>query len=138
LIEPHSIFVYGTLKRGQVRERCWPRRPTAVESATVRGALYDLGKYPALIAGEDTITGELWHLSPDDLAETLTVLDRVEGFAGRSDDLYRREIIDCHTAAGSEAAWTYVFFQAHRLLESQRIQPDKRGLCRWPPIAAQR
>src|SRR5438128_903725 len=24
--EPTAIFVYGTLKRGQVREKCWPRK----------------------------------------------------------------------------------------------------------------
>jgi gamma-glutamylcyclotransferase (GGCT)/AIG2-like uncharacterized protein YtfP len=54
-----GVFVYGTLQRGGVRERCWPRKPIYVEVARVRGALYDLGPYPALVEGSDFVAGEL-------------------------------------------------------------------------------
>src|SRR5262245_31105020 len=105
--EPNAVFVYGTLKRGQVRERCWPRPPISVEPATVHWALYDLGPYPALVAGDDTVAGELWHLAPGDMQATLAALDRVEGFGGKEDDLYRRVIVECETTTGSTRAWTY-------------------------------
>ena len=39
----HNVFVYGTLMRGELRERCWPHQPLCVIPACVRGLLYDLG-----------------------------------------------------------------------------------------------
>lgn len=42
-----SVFVYGTLQRGEVREHCWPHAPVSIEWGTIRGQLRDLGEYPA-------------------------------------------------------------------------------------------
>jgi gamma-glutamylcyclotransferase (GGCT)/AIG2-like uncharacterized protein YtfP len=132
-----SIFVYGTLQRGQCRERCWPRQPLHIEAATVQGSLYDLGSYPALADGEDCIAGELWHLAESDMPETLFELDRVEGFRGRASDLYQRVTITCQTAAGPVSAWTYRFAWLEQLKPSQRILPDPAsGQCRWPQPAS--
>jgi len=128
---PVAVFVYGTLKRGEVREWCWPASPIAVEPATVRGALYDLGPYPALIVGMDTVAGELWQFVPGDMPATLIALDRVEGFAGQDDDLYRRVIVDCKTAAGSTRAWTYELAKAELLITARRIFPNDRDVCIW-------
>jgi gamma-glutamylcyclotransferase (GGCT)/AIG2-like uncharacterized protein YtfP len=130
--EPTAVFVYGTLKRGEFRERCWPRPPISIELATTGGALYDLGPYPALVAGDDTVAGELWQIAPDDIEETLVALDRVEGFAGTSDDLYRRVIVECQTAAGSTRAWTYQLASVAALHTARRILPNDRRLCVWP------
>src|SRR5438093_3247250 len=47
--EALPVFVYGTLKRGEERARCWPRSPERVVPATTQGRLYDLGTYPALV-----------------------------------------------------------------------------------------
>jgi gamma-glutamylcyclotransferase (GGCT)/AIG2-like uncharacterized protein YtfP len=128
---PAAIFVYGTLQRGQVRERCWPRQPVAIESATVRGALYDLGPYPALVPGNDTVGGELWHIAPADMAVTLAALDHVEGYAGRPDDLYRRVIVECQTASAKVPAWTYRLAQTELLQSARHIAPAERGVCTW-------
>lgn len=130
--DPACIFVYGTLKRGQVRERSWPRPPVAIEPATVRGTLYDLGPYPALTPGEDTVGGELWHIAPEDIAITLAALDHVEGYADRPDDLYRRIIVECQTTAGRVSAWTYQLARTDLLRTARRILPDGRGVCAWP------
>ena len=131
--QPTSIFVYSTLKRGQCRERCWPRKPQRIEPATVRGALYDLGACPALAAGDDCVAGELWHLAPEDLLPTLFELDRVEGFRGRAGDLYERVTITCQTATGSRQAWTYRFARCEQLKSSQRIAPNPNtGQTHWP------
>lgn len=75
----NHVFVYGTLKRGQCRESCWPTEPLAVRSAWTYGTLYDLGPYPALLVGNDRILGELWSFEPEDVPGVLLVLDRVEG-----------------------------------------------------------
>ncbi|MCA9126912.1 MAG: gamma-glutamylcyclotransferase [Planctomycetales bacterium] len=74
-----NIFVYGTLKRGQCREKCWPRPPLQVNPAWTFGYLYDLGDYPALIDGTDRIAGEVWSFLDADLDEVLAVLDGIEG-----------------------------------------------------------
>jgi len=133
---PLAIFVYGTLKRGQVRERCWPHQPLAVEPATVRGTLYDLGPYPALVPGDETVGGELWRFAQEHLAATLAALDRVEGHAGRPDDLYRRVIVPCQTATEIAHAWTYQLAQSHLLASARRIAPDEQGICVWTGPAA--
>ncbi|HUE74163.1 MAG TPA: gamma-glutamylcyclotransferase family protein [Pirellulaceae bacterium] len=107
---PHAIFVYGTLKRGQCRERAWPRRPLGVESAWTLGRLYDLGPYPALIEGTDRVLGEVWRFAPEDMRESLRVLDGIEGFRDQSDDLYRREVVECTTESGIVVrAYTYCY-----------------------------
>jgi gamma-glutamylcyclotransferase (GGCT)/AIG2-like uncharacterized protein YtfP len=129
---PTAIFVYGTLKRGGVREICWPRKPLAIEAATVHGALYDLGPYPALVEGHDVIAGELWHFAAEDLPSTLAVLDEVEGYSGNADDWYRRVIIECQATKGAVQAWTYLYARTSELRDSQRIKPDASGVCHWP------
>jgi gamma-glutamylcyclotransferase (GGCT)/AIG2-like uncharacterized protein YtfP len=129
---PTAIFVYGTLKRGQERERCWPRRPIAVELATVCGAIFDLGPYPALVEGDDTVAGELWQFAPDDMPATLAALDQVEEFAGKPDDLYRRVIVHCQKAEGAASAWTYLLARKSLLRSARRIAPDANGVCVWP------
>jgi len=130
--EPTAIFVYGTLKRGQERERCWPRRPVAIEPATVRGALFDLGPYPALVEGDDTVGGELWQFAPVDMPPTLAALDQVEGSAGKPNDLYRRVIVHCQKAEGTASAWTYLLARTSLLRSARRMAPDASGVCVWP------
>lgn len=130
--EPTAIFVYGTLKRSQEREGCWPRRPIAVEPATVRAALYDLGPYPALVEGDDIVAGELWQFAPDDMPPTIAALDQVEEFAGEPDDLYRRVIVECRKADGTGSAWTYLLARRSLLQSARRIAPNASGVCVWP------
>jgi gamma-glutamylcyclotransferase (GGCT)/AIG2-like uncharacterized protein YtfP len=128
---PTAVFVYGTLKRGQEREGCWPREPRVVERATVRGALFDLGPYPALAEGEDVVAGEVWHFVDEDLAATLAALDEVEGYSGGDDDLYRRVNVECETAAGMVSAWSYHYARRDDLGGAQRIKPNADGICEW-------
>jgi len=130
--QPGGVFVYGTLKRGQVRERCWPRRPLAVDPATVLGALYDLGPYPALVAGSDRVGGEVWRFGAEDMEATLAALDEVEGYNGDGNDWYRRVVIECHTASGVVQAWTYLYARMYELQVSRRIGGDSSGVCHWP------
>lgn len=126
------IFVYGTLKRGEERERCWPRKPGLVEWGTVRGRLYDLGPYPALTEGDDWVLGELWHVPPSDLETTLATLDAVECYGQDDVDLYVRRIVTCRLLSGEErAAFTYFYANPDELTHTPIVVPDRDGFCQW-------
>jgi gamma-glutamylcyclotransferase (GGCT)/AIG2-like uncharacterized protein YtfP len=128
-----TIFVYGTLKQGEVRAPLWPHPPQRIEAATTRGRLYDLGPYPAMVEGDDLIAGELWHIAPEHLEETLTTLDRIECCNQGGVDLYVRKTIACRTLDGGEErqAHTYLYSDEAVLRRFPAVSPDGDGLVRW-------
>jgi len=129
---PAAIFVYGTLMQGEVRSRFWPRRPLRIEPATTLGRLYNLGPYPALVGGTDTVLGELWHFDPIDVPETLTVLDRVECYGQEGVDLYVRRVVECRTFDGRSAvAFAYFLADAACTEQARLIGPNANGHCSW-------
>jgi gamma-glutamylcyclotransferase (GGCT)/AIG2-like uncharacterized protein YtfP len=93
------VFVYGTLKPGQLY---WPRISAWVvytEEASVRGELFDtvLG-YPAAVFGDnDVVEGVLLHVPAAVLDKVLAVMDEIE-VEGKE---YRR--VRVLTLAGVEA-----------------------------------
>lgn len=110
----NSLFVYGTLMRGEIRhpyiER---RRPPRIRPATVSGWLFHLGEYPGLLctvevsryaeqktgAAPQPVMGELVDFA--DLTEVLPALDEMEG------DEYRRVEIEALADGDSQRCWTY-------------------------------
>jgi gamma-glutamylcyclotransferase (GGCT)/AIG2-like uncharacterized protein YtfP len=100
------IFVYGTLRPGDVR---WPILAPYVTGDgvpdRVDGRVYDTGRgYPAARFDEDgTIAGRTYRLRADRLDEALAVLDREE-FSVPGE--YRRVVVT--TAAGTKA-WAYEY-----------------------------
>ena len=92
------VFVYGTLKRMQRRGNAWPRTPVEVQVAFTLGQLYDLGPYPAMTAGKDIVSGELWSFRPDDITATIKVLDEIEGV---SHGMYERVEVNCWLVGAS-------------------------------------
>jgi gamma-glutamylcyclotransferase (GGCT)/AIG2-like uncharacterized protein YtfP len=129
----NALFVYGTLQRGQCREQFWPHRPIRIESATLRGQLRDLGPYPALIDGDDVIGGELWHIAPEHISRTLTVLDEVEDVAVGEAGLYARRIVKCHADGGQIVrAYAYYYSRPAEIAHHPRVSPGADGVCRWP------
>ncbi len=126
-----SIFVYGTLQQGEERERCWPHPPVQIIAAEITAALYDLGEYPAIIAGEDRIAGELWQIRPADWQATLQALDEIEGCGQGGVNLYVRETVICRTADGSIAAFTYFLADEAFARAHPRVLPGSDGVCRW-------
>lgn len=102
--ESQFIFVYGTLKRGQCREDCWPRPPLSVQPAFVRGRLLCLGPFPGLVEGGQWVRGEAWKIAHHDLAETIQTLDQIEGFQQpREANQYERIEIDLFARLGGPA-----------------------------------
>lgn len=126
------MFFYGTLKRGHANHDLYCRGYWRVETATVRGRLYDLPSgYPALVVPEEDVRAVgtadplgdastqqqlgregAYHphgtlvsgelLTFDDPGERLPALDRLEGFDPAGPSLYRRVLIPAETSGGDE------------------------------------
>ena len=126
------VFVYGTLQRGEERDTMWPCQPTKVEYATLRGRLYDLGQYPALLDGDDLIEGELWHFKERQMSLTLDALDEIECYGNDDVDLYIRRVVSVKTKCGQDLdAHTYFFANPDELAVVRVVQPNEHGICRW-------
>jgi len=95
----HTVFVYGTLRKGQ------PNRPVMepylvadLGEGQIRGAMNDLGPFPAVTLEEDgVVTGEWVRVTDEGLAR----LDRLEGYPS----FYDRAIVS-DTANGLRG-WVY-------------------------------
>ena len=102
------LFVYGTLRpslAGAEQLRLITGL-TVAGPATVRGLLYDLGSYPALVTGPGIVHGDLF-VVPDE--RQLAALDAYEECGG-DDPLYRREPTLATLPDGSTvAAWAYFY-----------------------------
>ena len=124
--EMAHFFVYGTLKRGQFRERCWPEKPELVRSAWARGNLYDLGAYPAMTAGDTPIIGELWSFLSHEEKAVIRVLDEIEGTNQPGEpNLYDRVRLTVRTIETSEefVANAYLYSDLSALRAYQPMQP---------------
>lgn len=152
-----NVFVYGTLKRGQCREKMWPRSPLSIRPGYVRAWLFDLGPYPAIwcadcdeVGGEtcgnapcpcDWVEGEIWSLAKDDLAITIDELDEIEETnqphtCNQYDQILVRvyQSPDSHSdATSSVLALTYQFSRLSDIGGDRRIHPPEGGkvVC-WP------
>jgi gamma-glutamylcyclotransferase (GGCT)/AIG2-like uncharacterized protein YtfP len=109
------LFAYGTLGPGHPlggRSGGW------CEDA-VRGRLYDLGPYPALVDLDGPATG--WvegHVRPVSANE---LTDRLDPYEGVHEGLYRRAAT---TTRAGRRAWVYVY--------ARRLPRDARGpIKRW-------
>ena len=109
---PQNIFVYGTLKRGQCREKAWPAEPISVAQGWVEGTLFGRADYPALTFGDDKILGELWRFDSRDVHDVLRTLDEIEGTTDNAaDDLYHRHRVSVNLidAVQKEIAFAYFY-----------------------------
>ena len=129
---PVGVFVYGTLQQGEQREGAWPRTPRSRQRATVRGILFDLGPYPALLPGNDLVEGEFWEIAPADMPATLEVLDCIEGYNQGGENLYQRQVISCHLETGKVvAAHVYFLAQSDRIHRMDKVTAGPGGIHLW-------
>jgi gamma-glutamylcyclotransferase (GGCT)/AIG2-like uncharacterized protein YtfP len=130
-----TVFVYGTLKRGQCRESHWPVTPRSIQPGWTRGALFGRPAYPAMTAGPDRVLGELWSFEADQVAGVLNVLDQIEGAnqAGQV-DLYHRVVtaVSADDESSLGEAWTYHYASDPRSDGFHRILPERTGYVKWP------
>ena len=109
---PEHIFFYGALMRGfDLRRRsgidAWIR---FVGKGSIRGALFDLGPYPAVIQAEGVVHGELYAVT--DHAALLATADGIEGY--QPDNLpgsqYVRQAAPVRMGSGVQrTAWVYFY-----------------------------
>jgi gamma-glutamylcyclotransferase (GGCT)/AIG2-like uncharacterized protein YtfP len=113
--EPSLLFAYGTLA---------PDGPEAVAQGgwvadRVRGRLYDLGPYPALIDCDDPSSG--WVEGYVRAVDTGELSGRLDAYEGVDEGLYRRVAV---TTQASREVWVYVY--------ARPLPPTARGpLARW-------
>lgn len=123
-----AFFVYGTLKRRECREACWPCRPVAVLRATAAGSLWQVADYPAMLAqGETRVLGEIWLFPAHSEQRILNALDEVEGYP----DLFTRETIDCATLDGDPIAATTYLYNQPILPSHHPVEANTEGLIEW-------
>jgi gamma-glutamylcyclotransferase (GGCT)/AIG2-like uncharacterized protein YtfP len=105
-----TLFVYGTLMRGEARHHYLANHTEFVCEGAVNGTLVYLGEYPGLLEGDGIVQGELFRLlDPDRL---WPVLDQMEG------DEYDRVERQVETAQGIVPAQMYALRpEAARLLD---------------------
>lgn len=137
-VETTKVFVYGTLKRGQVNYAVACRAGAhSVTPAKLTGfQLFDLGPYPALLAGEGNVYGQVLDYGPG-INGALVALDRLENFCGTGnpDNYYNRVLTTAlvldpradaeHLVSYWVSCWLYVY---NRPLEADRLLPE--GV--WP------
>lgn len=99
---PRHVFVYGTLRRGDVRDitRLLPA-PQFVGMGSVAGVLYDLGPYPGvLLGGDDRVQGEVYVIS----ADLERLLDEIEEVWPQQSGEYSRREVAVQMAGAPAAA----------------------------------
>lgn len=123
---PSAMFVYGTLKRGFLRESIWPKAPANIMPAAIQANLYDLGPYPAIGVGESWVLGELWQFDPAEMPEVLCVLDEAEGCNQLNEpEYYSRQLVQASTEDGRiEDAFAYFLSDARDVSCLRRIRPS--------------
>ena len=145
-----QFFVYGTLKRGQRNESIWPHRPVAVHDCWVTGQLMGRSDYPAMIAGEDHVLGELWSFGDSDVPDVIAQLDRLEGTSGNQpDDLYHRILVSTFDLDDNPLGEAYTYHYVpdpimHGFVRIEAGEPrssdvrgsgDLRGYVAWPAVS---
>ncbi len=105
-----NVFVYGTLRRGGVREmpRLFPQCPF-VGLGTATGRLYDFGAYPGFLpdADADDVIGEVYE-APAIVLQALDDIERYEPH-NEADSYYLRREVRVTLQGGRQiSAWVYV------------------------------
>ncbi len=106
----HKIFVYGSLRKGMYNYDLYLKgKSNFVSNAYVKGTLYSLKdkKYPALIAGENYILGEIYEVDID----TLLKLDELESYVeGSKDNEYNKVNVPIYNENNKQIESLDVYF----------------------------
>lgn len=130
-----NLFVYGTLlsSAGHPMGARLRHQARLIGEASIQGRLYDLGRYPGLLASADApgkVHGEVYAL--DNPATALKWLDAYEGIVpGRHDrnDYERVQCPVCLASGETISAWVYLYRK-----DVRRLQAIADG--RWAPTHA--
>jgi gamma-glutamylcyclotransferase (GGCT)/AIG2-like uncharacterized protein YtfP len=107
------VFVYGTLLSGDSNHHIVQPYVNELQAGTVRGTLYDLGAYPALVPNEEGSLVEGEWLTID--LSGLPVLDELEDYYGPGEDNEYERIWIQDAQRPEVAGWIYVYLNAYGL-----------------------
>lgn len=112
--EQKKIFVYGSLRTGFFNyNKYLSGKVSNAQVGKVRGKLYHMPHkgYPALIEGEDVVTGEIMTLN--DFEDVMIPMDKMENYYGVNDkrNEYNRIVMDVELSDGSKES-CYVYYYA--------------------------
>ncbi len=98
-----TIFVYGTLLKGQRNHKYYLSKSEFCGEATISGyEMYDCGYYPAIVPGTGTVSGEVYRVTDDELSN----INRLE----REGDLYIKTLVPIIMHSGKKLeGWVYVY-----------------------------
>lgn len=105
--------VHGSLSAGQEGRKELPgigNMMSLVGRATIAGMLFDLGEYPGLVlGGESLVFGELYRIHTESVQEFFHRLDVFERFFpdNPSESLFVRQMV--HLVEPKTDAWLYVY-----------------------------
>lgn len=110
-IDQYLVFVYGTLRKGEINDlsvaavRHAIPVPELVGQASVKGRLYDFGEYPGLVLGESTnaVWGDVYRVD----AALLPVLDEIEEVYPDQSGLFQRCTIAVMLNQAMQACMVY-------------------------------
>ena len=103
----HDLFIYGTLMPG-LRLEAEMHGAERLGPARVPGHLVDVGRYPGLLHGEGTVTGELYRVSDAQLARLDEVEEMLPGDRPGS-QYWREQVTVLEGALVGQPVWTYVY-----------------------------
>ena len=99
-----TVFVYGTLKKGQYREQSMNEISLGSKDEKVTAKMYNIGEFPAITLEKGEVLGEIHRVKKEQ--ESLESLDQIEGFVGYDkSSLYNRILIN----SSQGICWTYVW-----------------------------
>jgi gamma-glutamylcyclotransferase (GGCT)/AIG2-like uncharacterized protein YtfP len=103
----HTLFIYGTLMPG-LRLEAEMHGAHFVGPAQVPGRLVDVGRYPGLLLGEGSVSGEVYEVDDAHLARLDGVEDMVPGDRAAS-QYWREEVTVLSGPLQGERVQTYVY-----------------------------
>ena len=104
-----SLFVYGTLLTGEANHHIIAPYLLAAEPGAIRGKLYNVGPYPALMLSESRVDGMIvgeWMIIRE---AGLPALDRLEQFYGPGDLRNEYERVRVVDIDGNREGWVYLY-----------------------------
>ncbi|MDQ2137755.1 Bcr/CflA family efflux MFS transporter [Alcaligenaceae bacterium B3P038] len=105
------VFIYGTLRRGEINDLALVAKgrqlpePTWVGASEVAGALIDFGDWPGLLAEvpDRRVRGEVYRIDP----RLLPVLDEIEEYDAARRTVFVRREVDVLVAGQPVRCWYY-------------------------------
>jgi len=118
-----NIFVYGTILKGL------QRAPALIKSkylgpAMIQAELFDIGYFPGVKEGVNTIIGELYKTD----AETISALDQIEGYDEKNmrDSLFIRKQVQARLFATGRYVTSFCYFFNRAEVKNEIPQGDYR------------